>query len=58
MRWRKQSAPEIFMADPDFQRSAGRAVQGPGSAMINENGRQTYLEYNGTVPFTVDPLEA
>jgi hypothetical protein len=46
------------MADPDFQRSAGRVVQGPGSAMINENGRQVLIEYNGTVPFTVDPVEA
>nr|WP_321352080.1 hypothetical protein [uncultured Methanoregula sp.] len=47
-----------FMVDPVLQKTVGRTVQVPNGAMILEKGNRTEIEYNGSVLFTFEPMEA
>jgi len=47
-----------FMVDPVAQKSVGRTVQVPNGAMINETENRTVVEYNESVLFTFDRMEA
>ncbi len=46
------------MVDPVLQKTVGRTVQVPNGAMITEKENRTEIEYNGSVLFTFEPMEA
>jgi hypothetical protein len=57
--WIRYNGLEVdVMVDPVLQKTIGRTVQVPNGAMILEKGNRTEIEYNGSVLFTFDPMEA
>ncbi|MCK9581072.1 MAG: DUF4367 domain-containing protein [Methanoregula sp.] len=46
-----------FMVDPVTGTAAGRTIQVPNGAMIDHEGDRTFIELNGKILFTFDPME-